>query len=379
MRHWSKTMTIWDRYGSLVKTNSGTTDSQRQFILRSHTQTHTLPLCEIIRLQAEVACVLCGCRCDLVGLCYGLKEPGDTEEASPQRGLLQGLHFPDRLTPASHVLECVLLCPLFISNQFLHPSIPPVLLPPTILPFLSPPLPLHPSVPLRELQILSEAKSILQWEQPSQQRASAAALKLPLQLLYLTSRTHSARTYTPPAFTLWICAACTKHPNIFFFSRLSSLTPTPLAHLFLKWLLMFFVGRRRIWERIMILRFNQWELFQWGLSLSLCIVQVITTAWYSHKLGRRAGFSLRGRKEVWGRMDERWWRRREKRCYLASRSRGQHCCAAAAKSYQGSSGELFHSQPHSSPHTISHSTILSLSLSHDVNASILFFSRVTFS
>lgn len=217
MRHWSKTMTIWDRYGSLVKTNSGTTDSQRQFILRSHTQTHTLPLCEIIRLQAEVACVLCGCRCDLVGLCYGLKEPGDTEEASPQRGLLQGLHFPDRLTPASHVLECVLLCPLFISNQFLHPSIPPVLLPPTILPFLSPPLPLHPSVPLRELQILSEAKSILQWEQPSQQRASAAALKLPLQLLYLTSRTHSARTYTPPAFTLWICAACTKHPNIFFF------------------------------------------------------------------------------------------------------------------------------------------------------------------
>lgn len=141
MRHWSKTMTIWDRYGSLVKTNSGTTDSQRQFILRSHTQTHTLPLCEIIRLQAEVACVLCGCRCDLVGLCYGLKEPGDTEEASPQRGLLQGLHFPDRLTPASHVLECVLLCPLFISNQFLHPSIPPVLLPPTILPFLPPPPP----------------------------------------------------------------------------------------------------------------------------------------------------------------------------------------------------------------------------------------------
>lgn len=141
MRHWSKTMTIWDRYGSLVKTNSGTTDSQRQFILRSHTQTHTLPLCEIIRLQAEVACVLCGCRCDLVGLCYGLKEPGDTEEASPQRGLLQGLHFPDRLTPASHVLECVLLFPLFISNQFLHPSIPPVLLPPTILPFLPPPSP----------------------------------------------------------------------------------------------------------------------------------------------------------------------------------------------------------------------------------------------
>lgn len=379
MRHWSKTMTIWDRYGSLVKTNSGTTDSQRQFILRSHTQTHTLPLCEIIRLQAEVACVLCGCRCDLVGLCYGLKEPGDTERSQPTERVITGTTFS---WPTDACFTCVRVCAPVSSFHFqpVPPSLNSTCVTSTHYPPVSPPaLPLHPSVPLRELQILSEAKSILQWEQPSQQRASAAALKLPLQLLYLTSRTHSARTYTPPAFTLWICAACTKHPNIFFFSRLSSLTPTPLAHLFLKWLLMFFVGRRRIWERIMILRFNQWELFQWGLSLSLCIVQVITTAWYSHKLGRRAGFSLRGRKEVWGRMDERWWRRREKRCYLASRSRGQHCCAAAAKSYQGSSGELFHSQPHSSPHTISHSTILSLSLSHDVNASILFFSRDTFS
>lgn len=379
MRHWSKTMTIWDRYGSLVKTNSGTTDSQRQFILRSHTQTHTLPLCEIIRLQAEVACVLCGCRCDLVGLCYGLKEPGDTEEASPQRGLLQGLHFPDRLTPASHVLECVLLCPLFISNQFLHPSIPPVLLPPTILPFLPPP---SPSIPLFHWESYRSSPRPNQFSSESSPVSRGPRLQ---HWNYLSSYFISHHAHTAPAHThhLHSLSEYALHVQstrtFFFFSRLSSLTPTPLAHLFLKWLLMFFVGRRRIWERIMILRFNQWELFQWGLSLSLCIVQVITTAWYSHKLGRRAGFSLRGRKEVWGRMDERWWRRREKRCYLASRSRGQHCCAAAAKSYQGSSGELFHSQPHSSPHTISHSTILSLSLSHDVNASILFFSRDTFS
>lgn len=378
MRHWSKTMTIWDRYGSLVKTNSGTTDSQRQFILRSHTQTHTLPLCEIIRLQAEVACVLCGCRCDLVGLCYGLKEPGDTEEASPQRGLLQGLHFPDRLTPASHVLECAPV------SSFHFQPVPPSLNSTCVTSTHYPPVSLPPPPP-PSLCSTERATDPLRGQINSPVRAaqSAEGLGCSTETTSPATLSHITHTQRPHIHTTCIHSlnmrCMYKAPEHFFFSRLSSLTPTPLAHLFLKWLLMFFVGRRRIWERIMILRFNQWELFQWGLSLSLCIVQVITTAWYSHKLGRRAGFSLRGRKEVWGRMDERWWRRREKRCYLASRSRGQHCCAAAAKSYQGSSGELFHSQPHSSPHTISHSTILSLSLSHDVNASILFFSRDTFS
>lgn len=195
MRHWSKTMTIWDRYGSLVKTNSGTTDSQRQFILRSHTQTHTLPLCEIIRLQAEVACVLCGCRCDLVGLCYGLKEPGDTEEASPQRGLLQGLHFPDRLTPASHVLEYVLLCPLFISNQFLHPSIPPVLLPPTILPFLPPP---SPSIPLFHWESYRSSPRPNQFSSESSPVSRGPRLQ---HWNYLSTYFISHHTHTAPAHT----------------------------------------------------------------------------------------------------------------------------------------------------------------------------------
>lgn len=122
--------------------------------------------------------------------------------------------------------------------------------------------------------------------------------------------------------------------------------------------------------RITILAFQSMRIvLARSLPFSLCIVQVITTGWYSHGLGRRAGFRLcreaGGKKEVWGWMDERWRRREggsggEKHCYLASRSRGQHCCAAAAKSYRGSSGELFHSQPPSSLHTTPHFTISSV-------------------
>lgn len=121
MRHWSKTMTIWDRYGSLVKTNSGTTDSHRQFILRSHTQTHTLPLCEIIRLQAEVACVLCGCRCDLVGLCYGLKEPGDTERSQPTERVITGTTFS---WPTDACFTCVRVCSCVLFSFPTSSSIP---------------------------------------------------------------------------------------------------------------------------------------------------------------------------------------------------------------------------------------------------------------
>lgn len=140
MRHWSKTMTIWDRYGSLVKTNSGTTDSQRQFILRSHTQTHTLPLCEIIRLQAEVACVLCGCRCDLVGLCYGLKEPGDTERSQPTERVITGTTFS---WPTDACFTCVRVCAPVSSFHFqpVPPSLNSTCVTSTHYPPVSPPPP----------------------------------------------------------------------------------------------------------------------------------------------------------------------------------------------------------------------------------------------
>lgn len=79
---------------------------------------HTKAVCEIIRFRAEVVCVLCGSRCDLLGL----KEPGDIETASLQRGLLRGVNFPDRLS-VSHLCVCVcasagcvLPCLLFIST-----------------------------------------------------------------------------------------------------------------------------------------------------------------------------------------------------------------------------------------------------------------------
>lgn len=179
--------------------------------LHTHTHRHTKAVCEIIRFRAEVVCVLCGSRCDLLGL----KEPGDIETASLQRGLLRGVNFPDRLS-VSHLCVCasagcVLPCLLFIStiSQFhlcyFHP----------LSVHSSPPLLLHPSVPQRELQILSEAKSILQREQPRQQRARAAALKLALRLLYLTSHNALYHTHTPPAFTHRICTEY-KAPEQFF-------------------------------------------------------------------------------------------------------------------------------------------------------------------
>lgn len=95
---------------------------------------HTKAVCEIIRFRAEVVCVLCGSRCDLLGL----KEPGDIETASLQRGLLRGVNFPDRLS-VSHLCVCVCerwLCAPVSSFHFHHLSIPPVLLPPTLRPFL---------------------------------------------------------------------------------------------------------------------------------------------------------------------------------------------------------------------------------------------------
>lgn len=239
-----------------MKTNSGTTDSQRQFILRSHTQTHTLPLCEIIRLQAEVACVLCGCRCDLVGLCYGLKEPGDTEEASPQRGLLQGLHFPDRLTPASHVLECAPV------SSFHFQPVPPSLNSTCVTSTHYPPVSLPPPPP-PSLCSTERATDPLRGQINSPVRAaqSAEGLGCSTETTSPPTLSHIIHTQRPHIHTTCIHSlnmrCMYKAPEHFFFSRLSSLTPTPLAHLFLKWLLMFFVGRRRIWERIMILRFNQ--------------------------------------------------------------------------------------------------------------------------
>lgn len=119
------------------------------------------------------------------------------------------------------------LCAPVSSFHFHHLSIPPVLLPPTLRPFL-PPFLLHPSVPQRELQILSEAKSILQREQPRQQRARAAALKLALRLLYLTSHNALYRTHTPPAFTRRICTEY-KAPEQFFPFTLPIPTRPPLS------------------------------------------------------------------------------------------------------------------------------------------------------
>lgn len=77
-----------------------------------------------------------------------------------------------------------------------------------------------------------------------------------------------------------------------------------------------------------------------------------------------SGWGGGGMKEVWGWRDERWRRRREKHCYLVSLSQGQCRCAAAAKSYRGSSRELLHSQPLPFLHPIPHSTISFLN--HDV-------------
>lgn len=123
------------------------------------------------------------------GLCYGLKEPGDSRA-------LRDPHSGNKSPRPPASVRCKCVFPFFSfsvpsTSQFhlcyFHP-----------LSFqfnLHPPLPLHPSVPPRELQILSEAKSILRCEQPSQQQARAAALKLPSQLLYLTSYTICTHTH----------------------------------------------------------------------------------------------------------------------------------------------------------------------------------------
>lgn len=184
---------------------------------------HTKAVCEIIRFRAEVVCVLCGSRCDLLGL----KEPGDIETASLQRGLLRGVNFPDRLS-VSHLCVCVRALAV-CSRVFFSfpPSLNSTCATSTHSPSI-PPLLLHPSVPQRELQILSEAKSILQREQPHQQRARAAALKLALWLLYLTSHNALYHTHTPPAFTHRICTEY-KAPEQFFPFTLPIPTRPPLS------------------------------------------------------------------------------------------------------------------------------------------------------
>ncbi len=195
-----------------------------------------------------------------------------------------------------------------------------------------------------------------------------------LSSYFISHHTHCTQrlhVHTPPAFTLWICTARAKHLNIFF--SLYSLTPTPLAHLFLKWLLMCFFCREEAyleesWSSVSINEncFGEVSPFLAALCRSLQAVGIYTNSVNVQGSGWGGG----GRKEVWGRRDERCWRRREKHCYLASRSRGQHRCAAAAKSYRGSSRELFHSQSLSSLHTIPHSTLSFLSF-FTMTASIL--------
>ena len=89
-------------------------------------------------------------------------------------------------------------------------------------------------------QINSPVRAAQSAEGPgcSAQTTSPATLSHIIQ----TARTHIHHLHSLSEYALPV----QKHLNIFF--SLSSLTPTPLAHLFLKWLLMFFVGRRRIWE-----------------------------------------------------------------------------------------------------------------------------------
>ena len=123
------------------------------------------------------------------------------------------------------------------------------------------------------------------------------------------THTHSTRTYahTPTAFTHWICRASTKHLKIFSISLPSphpNPTRPPLSE----------VAANILLGRIVILCSNQWELFCWGLSLSLCIVRVTTTGWYSHRPEDKqsSGWGGGRRKEVWGRRDERWWSRRRR-------------------------------------------------------------------
>lgn len=183
---------------------------------------HTKAVCEIIRFRAEVVCVLCGSRCDLLGL----KEPGDIETASLQRGLLRGVNFPDRLS-VSHLCVCVcasagcvLPCLLFIStiSQFhlcyFHP------------------LSVHSSPPPPSLCSTERATDPLGGQINSPARAApsaeAAALKLALWLLYLTSHNALYHTHTPPAFTHRICTEY-KAPEQFFPFTLPIPTRPPLS------------------------------------------------------------------------------------------------------------------------------------------------------
>ena len=60
-------------------------EEQRKFTLR-HFPTHTVPVCEIIRLQAEVVCVLRGSRCDLVGCVMGWRSQETQRQPAYREG-----------------------------------------------------------------------------------------------------------------------------------------------------------------------------------------------------------------------------------------------------------------------------------------------------
>lgn len=169
--------------------------------------------------------MLCGSRCDLLGL----KEPGDIETASLQRGLLRGVNFPDRLS-VSHLCVCVCerwLCAPVSSFHFHHLSIPPVLLPPTLRPFL-------PSPPPPSLCSTERATDPLGGQINSPARAAPSAegpgcgAQTSYWLLYLTSHNALYHTHTPPAFTHRICTEY-KAPEQFFPFTLPIPTRPPLS------------------------------------------------------------------------------------------------------------------------------------------------------
>lgn len=221
------------------------------------------------RLRWCVCCVGVGVTWSLVLWAEGARRHRDSQ---PTERVIKGSKFswPTVCLRCVWVCVCVFLCLLFISNQFLHLSIPPVLLPPTLPAFLPPP----PSLCSTERAtdpLGGQINSPVRAAQSAEGQGCSTETTSPATLSHIIHTAHSTSTYTHHLHSLSEYALAVQSTWTFF-SSLSSLTPTPLAHLFLKWLLMFFVC------------FNQWELFWWGLSLSLCIVQVITTSWYSHKL-----------------------------------------------------------------------------------------------
>lgn len=273
-------------------------------------------------------------------LYYGLKEPGDAEAASLQRGLLRGVNFPDRLS-ASDVCVCASLCfcvffsfpPSSSISQFhlcyFHPL---------RFHFSHPPI------------SLCSTESYRSSQRPNQFSSESIPVSRGPGLLRWNYLSGYFITHMAPAFCSWICTASTKHLNISFLSIFTHPNPTrpPLSEVAAFFFCREEAGEPRSSVSINENCFGEVSSFLSVLCRSLQPVGIHTDSGDEQGSGWEGG----GRKEVWGRRDERWWRRKEKLCYLASRSQGQCCCAAAAKSYRGSSAELFHSQPLPSLHPI---------------------------